>query len=406
MEYKELLSLTMKHANRRKERTEEVANCKLHLPCIAFPVTEIKRKPQDKDTYEIKTDGLNDLLITTEAKLIQFSPETPTLQKFLLVRPWNRRVLDLPGPVDHKQHVEDCCVPGSLDSEFHSRALQLLVRLGQPFRAFLLVQEHGEEYKRIAPDREIILQVKDMASVHHMMDVRTLDILPGINMCEAPPCTLPYLSEDKIQTLVSSLRSAVTVELASKLYTTFDNLSAPRFTNRRLHLPCIVFRATEIRRRHGQTQDSETHFTYGVKADGLHGLLITTEETLIQFSPARPPLQTFLLVHPWTRDLLELPDPVDDTQSVEDLSVLGSPLQDSPGGSAEEIGSVDSESEESHLRALRLIVRLGQPFRAFLLARQHGGEYKRIASDYDIIAQVKDASSVHDMMDVRTMDIL
>ncbi|KAG1803059.1 uncharacterized protein BJ212DRAFT_1374559, partial [Suillus subaureus] len=62
---------------------------------------------------------------------------------------------------------------------------------------------------------------------------------------------------------------------------------------------------------------------------------------------------------------------------------------------------VDLES-----RALRLIVRLGQPFRAFLLARQRGGEYKRIASDRDIIVQVKDVTSVRDLMDIGTVEIL
>ncbi|KAG2066808.1 hypothetical protein BDR04DRAFT_49251 [Suillus decipiens] len=55
---------------------------------------------------------------------------------------------------------------------------------------------------------------------------------------------------------------------------------------------------------------------------------------------------------------------------------------------------------------MRLIVRLGQPFSAFLLVQQRGGEYKRIASDHDIITQVKYMASVHDMMDVRILDIL
>ncbi|KAG1780715.1 hypothetical protein EV702DRAFT_1080116 [Suillus placidus] len=56
---------------------------------------------------------------------------------------------------------------------------------------------------------------------------------------------------------------------------------------------------------------------------------------------------------------------------------------------------------------MRLIVRLGQPFSAFLLAQQRSGEYKRIASDRDIITQVKDVDYdyVHGM-DVRTLEIL
>jgi hypothetical protein len=55
---------------------------------------------------------------------------------------------------------------------------------------------------------------------------------------------------------------------------------------------------------------------------------------------------------------------------------------------------------------LRLIAHLGQPFSALLLAQQRGEEYKRIASDYNITAQVKDMTAVHDLMGVRTLEIL
>jgi hypothetical protein len=66
----------------------------------------------------------------------------------------------------------------AVQSELHLQALQLIVRLGQPFSAFLLAQpQPSGEYKRIASDRHIIAQVRNMASVHSMMDVRTLEIL-------------------------------------------------------------------------------------------------------------------------------------------------------------------------------------------------------------------------------------
>ncbi|KAG2072930.1 hypothetical protein BDR04DRAFT_1095709 [Suillus decipiens] len=51
------------------------------------------------------------------------------------------------------------------------------------------------------------------------------------------------------------------------------------------------------------------------------------------------------------------------------------------------------------------MVRLGQPFDAFLLAQQRIGEYKRIASDNNIVAQVKDLTSV-DNMHIDTVEIL
>ncbi|KAG0707398.1 hypothetical protein DFH29DRAFT_1013016 [Suillus ampliporus] len=125
-----------------------------------------------------------------------------------------------------------------------------------------------------------------------------------------------------------------------------------------------------------------------------------TKKTLIQFTPARPTLQTFLLVRPWNRYLLGLPDFSEQPDSADDVENLGdwsepeSPSDDLPDGSPIEQELGDSEC---HSRALRLIVRLGQPFGAFLLAQQRGREYKRIASDRHIIAQVKDVASVHNM---------
>ncbi|KAG2342512.1 hypothetical protein BDR05DRAFT_1060241 [Suillus weaverae] len=230
----------------------------------------------------------------------------------------------------------------------------------------------------------------------------------SITSYEAPPCKLPLLSDDQIQSSVSSLRETVAVDFASNLYTMLRNMSAPRFATQRLHLPCLAFNVREVRRV--RSLAPEAHFTYRVKADGLHNLLITTEETLVQFWPVRPIEQKFVLVRPWDRSLLELPDfsgppnfmePSDfghDTESEEDYGMSPSPSDDRSSGH-----SVNQEVVDLESRALRLLVRLGQPFSAFLLAQQHSGEYKRIASDHDIIGQVKDAVSVGD---IRTIKIL
>ncbi|KAG1780730.1 hypothetical protein EV702DRAFT_1266589 [Suillus placidus] len=184
------------------------------------------------------------------------------------------------------------------------------------------------------------------------------------------------------------LRQTVAVDLALKLYALLDNLNAPRFANCRLQLHCIAFRVTAVTQR--PIEHEETYFTYEVKADGLRDMQITTEDRLLQFSRERPARQPFLLVRPWDRRLLELPDYADDT---DDFTLPGSPREEGP---------VDPESSE---RAMRLIVRLGQPFSAFLLAQQRSGEYKRIASDRNIITQVKDVGYVHGM-DVKTLEIL
>ncbi|KAG2367096.1 hypothetical protein BDR07DRAFT_1394292 [Suillus spraguei] len=220
-----------------------------------------------------------------------------------------------------------------------------------------------------------------------------------------PPRTLLSLPEDHIHihTQVSSLRQIVPTDVALKFYEQLEQLRAPRFANCRLHLPCISFRVAEIRRRRGLAQ--ETPITYEIKAQGLNDLLITTKETLAQFSRARPMQQTFLLIRPWDRDLLGIPDfPkhdfINDTEHIGSWTESGSSIDDSqmddsdkfPGGS-------------SHSQALQLMVRLGQPFDAFLLAQHHVGEYKRIASDQKIVAQVKNIASV-DNMDIGTVEIL
>ncbi|KAG1793189.1 uncharacterized protein HD556DRAFT_525147 [Suillus plorans] len=210
------------------------------------------------------------------------------------------------------------------------------------------------------------------------------------------PRTLPSLSEDQIQKSISLLRqNPMAVNFASELYDRLDNTSAAGFANCRLHLPCMAFHVTEVSLSYGTSQETR----YEVKADGLHDLLINATEPIVQFSRIRPTQQTLVLVRPWDRSLLDLPD---DTESEGDYwTPPSSPPDDSPSRSF-----VKQEVDDLELRALRLVVRLEQPFGAFLLARQRGGEYKRVASDRDIIAQVKDVASVRDLMDVRTIDIL
>ncbi|KAG2361270.1 hypothetical protein BDR07DRAFT_1410264 [Suillus spraguei] len=53
-----------------------------------------------------------------------------------------------------------------------------------------------------------------------------------------------------MQMSVSALRNnIVAVELASKLYTTLENLGVPRFATARLQLRCIAFTLTKVRQR-------------------------------------------------------------------------------------------------------------------------------------------------------------
>ncbi|KAG2360649.1 heterokaryon incompatibility protein-domain-containing protein [Suillus spraguei] len=227
--------------------------------------------------------------------------------------------------------------------------------------------------------REIIAQSGDITALDWVGKSSDFNsCLPAdITSYTAPPCKLT----NEIQLSVSSLRGLVPLQSASKLYQALDHLSAPHFAYRMLHLPCIVFPVTEAIGRPGRDQD-----TYTVKSNGLLDLQITMEDTLIPFSPTRPPpvWQKILLVRPWSRDLLELDDAAEDSSAAHN----------------------EPDYSDSYSRALRLIVRLGQPFAAFLLARQRDGAFKRIASGHDIVARVKDVTSIDNMMDVRILQIL
>ncbi|KAG1829666.1 hypothetical protein EV424DRAFT_411373 [Suillus variegatus] len=107
----------------------------------------------------------------------------------------------------------------------------------------------------------------------------------------------------------------------------------------------------------------ETLIPYGIKAEGPHGLLITTEETLVQFSREKPIRQTFLPVRPWDRYLLGVPDVAerldfaDDMGSMEGWTEPGSLMAESDESS----GGSPVEEEPSSL-ALQLLVRPRQPF--------------------------------------------
>ncbi|KAG2356068.1 hypothetical protein BDR07DRAFT_1424355, partial [Suillus spraguei] len=162
-----------------------------------------------------------------------------------------------------------------------------------------------------------------------------------------PPRTPPSLSQDHLYTQFSSLRQTVSTDLALKLYGRLEQLRAPRFAKLQTSSALYFISMSEVRERRGTSH-----------------LLITTEETLVQFSRNSPFGKTFLLVRPWNRDLLRVPDFAEPnfTEQYDDLTSL-------TGGSPAE--------EERGSRALRLMVRLGQPFDAFLLAQQHVGEYER-----------------------------
>ncbi|KAG2362637.1 hypothetical protein BDR07DRAFT_1376378 [Suillus spraguei] len=76
----------------------------------------------------------------------------------------------------------------------------------------------------------------------------------------------------------------------------------------------------------------KTMSDYNVKTDGPRDLLVSTEDKLVQLSPARRTGQTFLLLRPWNRYDLGPIDFAGETQNVEDWLEPESPSDDAFDG--------------------------------------------------------------------------
>ena len=120
---------------------------------------------------------------------------------------------------------------------------------------------YGEKKHNTLGRQEIVARLGDITALDWVRKSSDFNsCLPAdITSYQFPPCRLPSLSEDDIQKAVSFLRHTAAMELASDIYTQLYNMSAPHFSNCRLHLSCIVFPVTEVRR--GRNGDQTTYVT-------------------------------------------------------------------------------------------------------------------------------------------------
>ena len=159
-------------------------------------------------------------------------------------------------------------------------------------------------------------------------------------------------------------------------------LPPARFSNRRLYLPCIVFPVKRLAIRN--LMGPVNH--YRARVSGIGDLDFQASETLSLAEPRR-----LIFVHPWIRDL----------QYPLDSFAWGS-IEDADGYKSDPEMDTDSETEfksapsspmhaasidttADYARALRLVVRLQQPFYALLLQQQPNGDFRRIAAEHQII---------------------
>jgi hypothetical protein len=159
---------------------------RLHLPCILFPVKKLVVKDSEigeEKCYRARVSGIGHVEFQTSDQLSLGEP-----RRLAFAHPWIR---DLRGPAEEPcgtssdseddslswsgSDVEEESLSPAAPSEaapdmaaplyvgpiatmdVSTRALQLVVRLQQPFRGLLLQQQSHGGYKRVAAEHEIVV---------------------------------------------------------------------------------------------------------------------------------------------------------------------------------------------------------------------------------------------------------
>ena len=169
--------------------------------------------------------------------------------------------------------------------------------------------------------------------------------------------------------IITSLRSSSPdLSLALALYERLYDLPPLSLVAGRLRLPGIVFSLSNLILLRQSDPESDLP-VYHATTPLLGDVQIKTTEQLSG-------MEGLLLIHPWTSPLLD---------------------QDFSSG----VARFDLAT-----RALRLVIRLRQPFGALLLAPLARAQYKRVATDSLIMVQVREETSLTELMDgIRTVDI-
>ncbi|KAF8129630.1 hypothetical protein EV363DRAFT_1168658 [Boletus edulis] len=169
------------------------ANRRLQLPCIVFHVKLITVKDQDNDgnRYNAKVSGLGMVEFKTADNIPPAEP-----RRLVFVHPW---ISQIRGPHPHGgvgidvsdsepevgedagTDEESGAAPplGVLATPLDHRtlALQMIVRVRQRFNALLLLRQPGGEYKRVAAENEIVVQISRSQVRSKDIHAEVLDIL-------------------------------------------------------------------------------------------------------------------------------------------------------------------------------------------------------------------------------------
>ena len=194
-----------------------------------------------------------------------------------------------------------------------------------------------------------------------------------------PPHVSPSINSAEMDVRVAALRDSLPQVEVILIHDRITRLPSARFANRKLHLPCIIF---AVKRLGVQDFGSDQENHYRARVSGIGHVDFQTSDRLSLTEPRR-----LILVHPWIRDLRDPLDGFTWGSTVDEGEEEDNSDSDTEAGSTpmSPLQAVPAASMDDYTRALRLIVRLQQPFHALLLQQQPNGEFKRIAAEHEIV---------------------
>ncbi|KAN0084044.1 hypothetical protein V8E55_007548 [Tylopilus felleus] len=197
-----------------------------------------------------------------------------------------------------------------------------------------------------------------------------------------PPRTLSAIEDTQMDGRVTVVKGHLSQTVVIPFHERVVSLPPARFDHRRLHLPCIIF---AVKRLGIQDLGHGQEYRYRARVSGVGHMEFQTADRLSLTEPRK-----LIFVHPWIRDLCDPSDGFIWVTEVDDSDGDGDDASDSAQGSkgispTSPLHAVPAPTMDDYTRALRLVVRLQQPFHALLLQQQPTGEYKRVATEHDIV---------------------
>jgi len=220
------------------------------------------------------------------------------------------------------------------------------------------------------------------------------------------PHPFPTIDDVEMDARVAELRNSMSPTDVIVIHDRFIRVPLIRFALRRLYLPCILFPVKKLTEKDSEIGDEKC---YRARVSGIGHVEFRTSDSLSLSEP-----RSLVLAHPWIRDLRgtaeeeacgELSDSDDDSSScsgseVEEESLSPAAASAAAPDVATPLYGGPIATMDVSTRALKLVVRLQQPFRALLLQQQPHGGYKRVASEQEILVPGLE-SRISSIKDVR-----